>query len=227
MVLGWGSNTSVRESIRKSKPETAFFIPGPSGRLEARLLQIQDSTTLGIICHPHPLYEGTMHNKVVTTVARAWRDLGVSSLRFNFRGVGQSEGAYGETSGEIEDLGAVLDWLKQALNPSSLWLAGFSFGAYIAFAVTKTNSVAHLLSIAPPVTRFPFEHTEAILENTAWGLIQGDQDEVVDPQAVLAWHHALSRAPRLILLRGASHFFHGQLLVLAEAIKQLAPQPLS
>src|SRR6185437_198476 len=89
---------------------------------------------VGIICHPHPLHQGTMHNKVVTTIVRAWQKMGLATIRFNFRGVGQSEGTYGDEVGEVEDLKAVIHWLRrqQRGKELKLWLGGFSFGALIS-----------------------------------------------------------------------------------------------
>ena len=135
--------------------EQKIFIPGPSGRLEAQVAGIlpenqipRDVTpkTVGIICHPHPLYQGTMHNKVVTTLVRAWQSLGLATIRFNFRGVGESEGQYGDQIGEVEDLKAVIKWLakqkaqnidkdKQRTQAFQLCLGGFSFGSLISAKV--------------------------------------------------------------------------------------------
>ncbi len=120
--------------------EKSFFIKGPSGNLEVKSLGLGEKTITGIICHPHPLYQGTMDNKVVTTILRAWKELGIATIRFNFRGVGKSEGHYGEGKGEVEDLKAVIDWVQNSQNSQNnrsfkLWLGGFSFGAAIAATV--------------------------------------------------------------------------------------------
>ncbi|HSC66336.1 MAG TPA: alpha/beta fold hydrolase, partial [Cellvibrio sp.] len=118
--------------------EQEFFIPGPSGQLEAIIHQGDNEghfagrELLVVICHPHPVHGGTMDNKVVTTLMRTYRDLGVHVLRFNFRGVGKSEGSFDNAIGEVDDLRAVIAWVDQQLPDTSLLLAGFSFGSSIA-----------------------------------------------------------------------------------------------
>src|SRR5436189_4416294 len=99
------------------------------------------SSMIGVVCHPHPLYQGTMHNKVVTTIAKAWQEMGMSTLRFNFRGVGLSEGEYGHGEGEQEDLKAVLNWILEQFPNAKICLGGFSFGAFIAAKVAAENAL--------------------------------------------------------------------------------------
>ncbi len=120
-----------------SRGELAHEIPGPSGVLQAVLRQSasDEMNHLFIICHPHPQHGGTMQNKVVTTLARAAGDLGISSIRFNYRGVGASDGTYGEFSGECDDLRAVISWVKSEFPDRKLHLAGFSFGSGVASVV--------------------------------------------------------------------------------------------
>ena len=114
--------------IFQKKLQSLFF-PGPAGQLEALTTWPNESRTkiVGIICHPHPQQEGSMHNKVVTTLAKVFDYLGLPTVRFNFRGVGKSEGQYGKTIGETEDLLAVLSWVKSVLPNDTIWLGGFSF----------------------------------------------------------------------------------------------------
>ena len=117
--------------------EERIYIAGPEGKLEANVSGLGSPLqvfNIGIICHPHPLHQGTMHNKVVTTVTRTWQKLGLATVRFNFRGVGESEGHYGEGKGEIEDLKAVIVFAQQRHPEAKIWLAGFSFGAVISYA---------------------------------------------------------------------------------------------
>lgn len=114
--------------------EIATEVKGPAGKLEVAVgtpIGI-DRSALGIICHPHPLHGGTMYNKVVTTLARTLQGLGLTTVRFNFRGVGKSQGEYDHGRGEIDDLLAVAAWLQKEMGHQEIWLAGFSFGAYIA-----------------------------------------------------------------------------------------------
>lgn len=206
--------------------ETAITIPGPAGDLESILLEPQDQKNLqavAIVCHPHPLYEGTMNNKVVTTVARTLQELGLPVIRFNFRGVGKSNGEYGNTKGEIEDLLAVIAWVKKKYPAAKLWLAGFSFGSFIAAKVAIQIAVEKLILIAPPVNHFDFVDLPAFTSQVF--VIQGDQDEVVPAEEVYAWVDSLETKPHLIHFPEATHFFHGRLGKLHDAlIKQLTTQ---
>lgn len=198
-------------------------IPGPVGPLEARCgCPKEPAGVSAVICHPHPLFGGTMENKVVTTVARALEDLGLHTVRFNFRGVGASAGAYDEGHGETEDLLAVLRWLAERRPGDEVWLAGFSFGSYVAARGAVRWPVSQLISIAPPVARFDFSDSPP--PECPWLVVQGDADEVVEPGAVFRWVEALPRPPELVVMKGASHFFHGRLVELREHLKgALAP----
>jgi len=202
--------------------ENQAWVPGPLGVLEAMVSQSPQAVAWGIVCHPHPLQEGTMNNKVVTTVTRVWQGLHFNTIRFNFRGVGHSEGQYGETRGEVDDLRAVMAWAAQRQAGLPWWLAGFSFGSYIVFEMAKEARVAGLITIAPPVDRFPFQGETAIDKDTRWGIIQGQEDEVALTASTLSWAEGLARPPKTLILPGAGHFFHGQLLALREAVAILS-----
>ena len=133
----------------------ALSIPGPAGPIEA-LLEEPDRTSFerfAVICHPHPLHQGSMLNKVVHTVSRAMIDLGYPAVRFNFRGVGASEGYFAEGIGETDDVLAVCQWMRNRYRGVGLVLAGFSFGAVVACRAALTAKPAQLITIAPPVTR--------------------------------------------------------------------------
>ena len=131
-----------------------FLIQGPTGVLEALLVQ-PDSYVAGnpvsVVCHPHPLHGGTMANKVVHIIADAFNKLGITTLRFNFRGVGHSAGRYDNGEGEVDDLVAVTDWLKERYPEAPIWLAGFSFGSYVAALAHEKVSPTKLLLVAPAV----------------------------------------------------------------------------
>ena len=175
-------------------------------------------SAVAVVCHPHPLQGGTMNNKVAYILARAFNDLGALSLRFNFRGVGRSAGAFDQGVGETGDALAALDWIAARHPGLPLWLGGFSFGAYVALRVQSERPLGRLVTVAPAVERFD---RGSILEPTCpWLLVQGDADEVVAPQAVLEWANALARPPRIAVLPGAGHFFHGRLNDLREAVIQ-------
>lgn len=189
---------------------------GPAGNLEGLLESVAEPDAIAVICHPHPMYQGTMHNKVAYILARAFTDLGAVSLRFNFRGVGRSEGEYDAGVGETADALAAMDWLAAQYPGLPLWLAGFSFGAYVALRAQSQRPVKRLVTVAPAVERFD---TAALKSpRMPWLLVQGDADEVVNPQAVLDWAAGLAVPPQIAVLKGAGHFFHGRLNELRGAI---------
>src|SRR5262249_11461725 len=138
-----------------------LFIPGAAGKLQALWRSgghPQDFTRAAVICHPHPLYGGTMENKVVARTARYVSEAGIEAIRFNFRGVGQSEGFFDQGQGERDDLRAVLAYVRSVSPQSSIAAVGFSFGAWIALDVgTADPTVKALVGIAPPVRMFDFE----------------------------------------------------------------------
>lgn len=190
---------------------------GPAGELEALIDNPASApTAVAVVCHPHPLYHGSMHNKVAYILARAFNDLGAVSLRFNFRGVGRSEGGYDEGAGETLDALAAMDWLVARFAGLPLWLAGFSFGAYVALRAQSQRPVQRLVTVAPAVERF--DTTRIELPRMPWLLVQGDTDEVVSPQAVFDWAAGLAAQPRTAVLKGAGHFFHGRLNELRQTV---------
>jgi alpha/beta superfamily hydrolase len=201
----------------------SIMIPGPVGALEVRLHNRAAATVPApwtlVICHPHPLYGGTMDNKVITTIAKAGVELEMQVLRFNYRGVGHSEGAFADAVGECDDLHAVINFLKKEFADLRLILCGFSFGAYIAAKVTaEMPSVKGLITVAPAVLHYDFNALPKI--PCPWFLIQSDADEVVPPQSV---YDFLAKTPQSITqidFTGASHFFHGRLIELKQAVKE-------
>ncbi len=198
-----------------------FLLPGPAGALEVTTSPADAGSDavrgVAVICHPHPLHGGTMHNKVVTIVERSLRELGLACVRFNFRGVGHSAGSHDEGRGEADDLAAVVAWARAASPGDALWLAGFSFGSYITLAAAKPLDAAALISIAPPVGRWDFESIE--LPDCPWLVVQGEEDEIVDPAAVFDWIETLPKPPHLVRMAETSHFFHRRLMDLRGAIK--------
>ncbi len=199
--------------------EQRFCIAGLAGPLEvATIAPVQAvSEYVAVICHPDPCHGGTMDNKVVTTVARAFKEMGISSVRFNYRGVGQSAGQHAAGLGETADCLHLLHWLWEQKPRAQVILAGFSFGAYVALrAAPQVARLALLLSIAPAVGLRAFE--TLIAPDCPWLIIQGEEDEIVDAQAVYAWAAQLPVQARLLRMPGAGHFFHGQLIALRECI---------
>ncbi|MDR9452486.1 MAG: alpha/beta hydrolase [Wenzhouxiangella sp.] len=196
---------------------------GPAGSIEC-LVDLPDPDTAkqacAVLCHPHPQHGGTMRNKVVTIMERSFRELGLATVRFNFRGVGDSEGQFGEGVGEADDLKAVLDWVQTTRPNDVLWLGGFSFGAYISIQVAHGYPIGQLLSVAPPAGRFDLDTLTH--PNCPWLVVQGTEDEVVSASAVQAWAEALNPPPELVMMDGAGHFFHRRLMDLRGVIKNHA-----
>lgn len=210
-----------------------LIINGPAGAIEAVVeapAVRQDAVAHGtpaadgppaggcyaVLCHPHPLYGGTMDNKVVTALARAMHDMGIPSIRFNFRGVGRSTGAFDAGAGETADAAGIAAWGASRWPGRRLIIAGFSFGAYVALNLAQRVTAAHLVTIAPPVTMFDFSPLE--VPRCPWLVVQGEADDVVDPRSVLAWAAALNPAPRLVVMPEVGHFFHGRLSELRDAV---------
>jgi alpha/beta superfamily hydrolase len=192
-------------------------IHGPAGIIEAEVGEVGRPAGLhAVVCHPHPLYGGTMDNKVVTTLARALQECAVPTVRFNFRGVGASSGVYDAGGGETADAGAVADWAAGRWPGSGLIVAGFSFGAYVALLLTAQRAAERLITVAPPVQRFDFSGLATPM--CPWLIVQGEADELVDARAVSAWAEAAIPRPNLVMLPGVGHFFHGSLRELRDAV---------
>jgi uncharacterized protein len=191
-------------------------IAGQAGALEAIAEDPGvESPSYAVICHPHPLYGGTMDNKVVTTVARALQEAGMPTLRFNFRGVGASAGEFDQGVGETADADAVAEWGAARWPGRSLVIAGFSFGGYVALRLAQRRLPRHLITIAPAVQGFG---ASTAVPRCPWLVVQGDADEVVDPSTVIDWVNTLDPKPQLVVLPGVGHFFHGRLRELRDAV---------
>ena len=207
---------AARPFVRPAAERVA--LEGPVGVLEA-IVETPvdfDGARSALVCHPHPLYGGSMENKVVTVTARALEEAGIATVRFNFRGVGASGGTFDEGRGETDDALAVADWAGKRWPGASLTAAGFSFGSFVAYQLASRRPVERLITIAPPVKRFDFEAVP--VPAVPWVVIQGDQDELVDLAAVRAWTTTLARPPELLVIEGAEHFFHGKLNDLRSAV---------
>lgn len=189
-----------------------FLLPGPAGALEVLTTCADDQKAVSgtvVICHPHPAQGGTMHNKVVHTLARSFGEMGFRTVRFNFRGIGASAGSFDHGEGETADALAVLAWARAQRPQDVFWLAGFSFGGYIAARAAHQFEVKQLVTIAPAVHLYSFAAMKK--PPAPWLVIQGDADEVVSPQAVIDWAAHVHPSPRLVILNGVDHFFHGRL----------------
>jgi alpha/beta superfamily hydrolase len=209
-----------------SPKTTSLIVPGPVGELEVLLDESGggdvgregDVKQVALVCHPHPLFGGTMTNKVVHILARTFTDLGAPAVRFNFRGVGNSAGKHDDGRGETEDALAMLAWTKDRWPGASIWLAGFSFGAAIALRASLSFPVARLITVAPAL-RWLTQVKEQV-PACPWLIVQGDQDELVDARAVQSWAAGLTQPPQLKILPGAEHFFHGRLNDLRDAVRE-------
>lgn len=203
---------------------TALMLDGPAGALEA-IVEAAEAPTrpvIAIVCHPLPTDGGTMHNKVVTMTARALRESGITTVRFNFRGTGASSGRFDHGQGEADDLRAVAAWVREQRPDAQLWLAGFSFGSYVTIKCAAELRPGMLISIAPPVAGRGWDFSTITLPECPWLVIQGEADEIVDPQAVFAWIDSLKelrQPPELVRMHDTSHFFHRRLIDLRGAIK--------
>ena len=194
------------------------LIDGPAGVIEAMVERPPDARgdIVAVCCHPHPLYGGTMQNKVVHTLARACQDQRVATVRFNFRGVGASAGAHDDGEGESADAAVVADHALDATGAKRLWSLGFSFGGFVAYRLATARDAAALVTVAPPVQRFDF--TRLPVPRCPWFVAQGDADELVDHERVVAWTRTLEPAPEVKILPGAEHFLHGRLTELRTAL---------
>ncbi len=200
------------------RPE-AVVIDGPAGVIEA-LVEVPagyDGRRVAVVCHPHPLFGGTMTNKVVHTCARALQELGFATLRFNFRGVGASDGVFDNGVGETTDALAVCGYATLRFPGATLSVAGFSFGSFVAYRVAARLPVTHLVLIAPPVERFDFAATDGAPRPTV--VIQGDVDDVVPASDVIRWVGEQQPTVPLSVITGAGHFFHGKLGELRAAVQ--------
>ncbi|MDQ7050630.1 MAG: alpha/beta hydrolase [Enterobacterales bacterium] len=211
------------------------MIQGAVGQVEAILDKLDDITNasslvetntklMAVCCHPHPQHGGAMGTKVIYTAARSLAGLGIPSLRFNFRGVGQSEGRFDEGKGEQQDLIAAVAWMRQQYPEHDLLLAGFSFGAYISALQATHLKAKGLILIAPPVGRMDFSTITKAAPTSL--IIQGDEDELVEVEAVKRWVKTLSTPVEFQIFAKASHFFHGRLLDLRQQIEVFVSQQL-
>ena len=189
---------------------------GPAGEIECAvdvpsLVPMTASRGVAVLCHPHPQFGGTLDNKVVQTLARAFVQLGYTSVRFNFRGIGASQGAWDGGRGEIDDALAVI--AAHRAPGQALVMGGFSFGGYVASqaAARLTESAERVVLVGPAVQNF---NVAAVPADTL--VIHGESDDVVPLQAVFDW--ARPQALPVTVLPGAGHFFHGQLPVLKQIV---------
>jgi uncharacterized protein len=213
---------------------TITDLVGPAGPLEALLDGSAGNpdessgppTAAVVFAHPHPQFGGTMHTKVVYQGAKGLARIGGAVLRFNFRGVGRSAGAFGSGEGEKEDFSAALDYMAARYPGMKLWAAGFSFGAWVALEVGAADDrVSALIGIAPPVATsvsgqiYTFEGTLASTKPKFF--VQGEADDVCPLQAMWAFYGRLEEPKELVVIDGADHLFDGKAQEAGEALEDL------
>lgn len=202
---------------------TTLSLQGPAGALETAIDPPEAEATplplTAIVCHPLSTEGGSLHNKVVTMAARSLRELGATTVRFNFRGVGNSEGEFDNGIGELDDLRAVVAWVREQRPDDALWLAGFSFGSYVSLKAAVELQADALISIAPPAAGRGWDFSTIALPQCPWLVVMGEADEIVEPQAVFDWIDSLPRKPVLVRMPDTSHFFHRKLIDLRAAIQ--------
>jgi len=202
-------------------PEVIFT--GPAGRLEGRYSPgKRPDSPIALILHPHPVYGGTMNNKVVYHLFYTFTKRGCATLRFNFRGVGRSQGAFDNGQGELADAASALDWL-QSVHPNSAqcWIAGFSFGAWIAMQLLmRRPEITGFIAVAPPANHYDFGFLAPCPSSGL--IVHGTSDNVVPPQDVAKLAERLSNQRGITvthkLVPGANHFFDDKLEELSEAV---------
>lgn len=198
----------------KAAAQQRLSIEGPAGKLEIAINDPGEGRRgIAVVAHPHPLYGGTLDNKVVQTLAKAFVALGYCALRLNFRGVGASDGVFDEGRGELEDFMALVEYGRSHFGGRELAIGGFSFGGYVAAAAAAKLSPAQLVLAAPAVGRFPVGSVQA---NAL--VLHGEEDDVVPLKDVLDW--ARPQQLPVIVFPGAGHFFHGGLVTLQQLVER-------
>jgi alpha/beta superfamily hydrolase len=197
----------------------SFFLPGQAGRLEAMLWTTASTEPdlVALVCHPHPLFGGTMHNKVVFQAAKALHRRAIPVLRFNFRGTGQSEGEHDKGFGEQDDVRAGLDFLAAEFPGRPILLAGFSFGSWVGLRVGCEDArVADLIGLGIPVNSVDLSYLRECSKPKLF--VQGGNDQFGSREKVEAFFATLPGSKRLVFVENADHFFTGKLDQMAAAI---------
>ncbi|MFY9556030.1 MAG: alpha/beta fold hydrolase [Blastocatellia bacterium] len=194
------------------------FFEGPAGRIEAILKEpAAPVTAAAIVCHPHPLFGGTMHNKVVYRIARAFQDAGFAVLRFNFRGTGLSAGEHDQGRGEQDDLRSAIAFIEEKFPDAQLWLAGFSFGSTVMLrAAACDKRVRAYIAAGVPVTKNDFSDIRKC--NKPKLFLQGALDQYGQVVHLNRFFESLDEPKELRIIEGADHFFEGHLPELTQSV---------
>jgi alpha/beta superfamily hydrolase len=205
-----------------------LLIDGPAGRLETLLAVPRQDTPAGIcvVCHPHPLMGGAMSNKVVYTLASSALQAGLLTARFNFRGVGRSEGSYDQARGETDDALAVVAWLRRRQPQAPLVLAGFSFGAFVSLKAAAAAHPALQISVSIPFGKYVENADPPPNPGCPWLAVHSVDDDVVSYEDTLAVLQAYTPPPQLARFENAGHFYHGRLVELQQIVLPFLQQHL-
>ncbi|HSE41785.1 MAG TPA: alpha/beta fold hydrolase [Acidobacteriota bacterium] len=207
-----------------AKKSEMVFIPGPEGELEGIFSYVSKKVThLAVLCHPHPLYGGTMHNKVIYSIAMALNQIGFATVRFNFRGVGRSSGSFNHGIGEQKDVEAVMDHFHKLYPDALKVIGGFSFGSKVGLmAATRDDRVSAVLGAGVTVDVADFSFLNDYERPKL--IVQGSLDQYGQPESVREWFRHLREPKKLVFIEGAVHLFDGKLTELKNAIIQEFPQ---
>lgn len=210
--------------MRKSPRSEKLTFEGPAGDLECLLDTPSDGEPVAaaVVCHPHPMHGGTMQNKVAHTLARSFLGCGFAVLRFNFRGVGSSEGSFDDGDGEVQDVLAGITFMRKRFSVLPVWLAGFSFGAAMSIRAAIEAEVAGLVSVAPAAFRLGGKLLAQ--PECPWLIVQGEDDELVPIDESVQWLDSLEPGPEFVVFPETTHFFHGKLIDLRETVRAFVEQ---
>jgi len=208
-----------------NQPNTirSFFLDGPAGNLEAVLnVGAENATHAAVVCHPHPVYGGTLHNKVVFHAMKALNGFGFPVLRFNFRGAGLSQGEHDHGHGEVDDVRAALDWLEREFHLPVIF-AGFSFGAAVGLAAAcpdpRVTALAALGAPLAPIDDRSYDFSFLQTCDKPKLLVSGARDQFASRAQLERMIERIPEPKKLVIIEGADHFFEGRLRELREAVE--------
>jgi alpha/beta superfamily hydrolase len=215
------SDETLRNPDQFPDEQATLILQGLAGDLEA-MVDVPEPgeetlPAVAIICHPRTEDGGTLHSKVVQMIERSLREMGLRTVRFNFRGVGASDGEFDNGFGETDDLLTVANWVRSTCGDDEVWLAGYGFGCFVTARAAQKLPIEYLLSIAPPVAQYDFASLPR--PPCPWLVIQGDEDTEVNPDSVYQWAESMDEPPQLIKMQEAGHSFHRRLMDLRGVIK--------
>jgi hypothetical protein len=208
----------------------SFFLDGPAGQLEALLNSgAADAKYAAVVCHPHPVYGGTLHNKVVFHAMKALNNLGMPVLRFNFRGAGLSHGDHDQGAGEIDDVRTALDWLDQEFQLPIVF-AGFSFGAAVGLRAAAPDArVPLLISLGTPISPVDsrsYDYGFLVSSTKPKLFVSGSRDQFASPDRLQGLVQSLPEPKKLVIIEAADHFFEGRLREMREAVESWTKETL-